>query len=89
MSNNSRAVLEHHPDGALTHLGRELQGRLVILHGSNLSRSGASGKPGAVQSAPKPGMGGDCILYRMDTSRMAKTVKIVIQAAANCENGST
>ena len=42
----------------------------------------------AVQSAPKPGMGGDCILYRMDTSRMAKTVKIVIQAAANCENGS-
>src|SRR5690606_19079300 len=41
-------VLKHHPYGALTHLRRKLTGRLVILHGSNLSRSGASDKPGAV-----------------------------------------
>lgn len=42
-----RGVLQHHPDGALTHLRRELRGRLESLHGSNLAGSGASGKPGA------------------------------------------
>src|SRR5690606_35401542 len=42
-------VLKHHPYGALTHLRRKLTGRLVIRHGSNLSTSGASDKPGAVQ----------------------------------------
>jgi hypothetical protein len=43
-------VIQDHPDGALTHLRRELPGRCVILHGSNLSGSGASGKRGAVQT---------------------------------------
>jgi hypothetical protein len=41
-------VIQDHPDGALAHLRRELPGRCVILHGSNLSGSGASGKRGAV-----------------------------------------
>ena len=49
-----RAVLQHHPHRALTHLGREPRGRLVIRHSSNLSRSGASDKPGAVQSPVWP-----------------------------------
>src|SRR6185295_6894211 len=44
-----RAVLEHHPNRRLTHLGRELPGCPVLLHGSNLSRSGASDKSGAAQ----------------------------------------
>jgi hypothetical protein len=42
--------MRDHPDGALTHLRCELAGCLVILRGSNLSRSGASDKPGAVHS---------------------------------------
>jgi hypothetical protein len=42
-------VVEHHPDGALTHLRRELRGFGMVRHGSSLSRVGASGKPGAVQ----------------------------------------
>src|SRR5690606_38794671 len=49
-------VLKHHPYGALTHLRRKLTGRLVILHGSNLSRSGASDKPGAVHILMYPGL---------------------------------
>jgi hypothetical protein len=44
------AMLEHHPDGTLTHLCRKLRGCSVIRHGSSLSRVGASGKSGAVQS---------------------------------------
>jgi hypothetical protein len=47
-------VLEHHPHRALTHLGRESRGRLVIRHSSNLSRSGASDKPGAVHDEARP-----------------------------------
>src|SRR3990172_8152565 len=35
---------------ALTHLRRELGAFGLVRHGSNLSRSGASGKPGAVHS---------------------------------------
>ena len=53
-----RGVLKHHPDRALTHLGREPFGCLVIRHSSNLSRSpGASDKPGAVQLVCRPHIG--------------------------------
>ena len=43
-------VIDHHPHRALAHLRRKLVRRLAC-HGSILSRVGASGKPGAVQSA--------------------------------------
>jgi hypothetical protein len=44
-----RPVLRHHPNGARTHLSRIPVRRLCFVHGSNLSRFRASGKPGAVQ----------------------------------------
>jgi hypothetical protein len=42
-------VLQNHPHGTLAHLRRKLVRRLV-RHGPILSRVGASGKPGAVQT---------------------------------------
>src|SRR4029079_18361313 len=42
------AMLDHHPDGTLRHLGRKLRGSSLIRHGSSLSRGGASDKSGAV-----------------------------------------
>ena len=45
-------MLDHHPHGTLAHFRRKLLS-LLLVHGSILSKSGASGKPGAVQaSAP-------------------------------------
>ena len=42
-------VIQNHPHSAGSHLRRELV-RCLAYHGSTLSRVGASGKPGAVQS---------------------------------------
>src|SRR3546814_17893398 len=40
------AMLLHHPNGTLAHLGGK---RVCLVHGSILSRIGASSNPGAVQ----------------------------------------
>ena len=41
-------MLDHHPHSTLAHFRRKLLS-LLLVHGSILSKSGASGKPGAVQ----------------------------------------
>jgi hypothetical protein len=43
-----RGVLHHHPDRSIANLRRILR-CMLLAHGSNFSKSGASGKPGAVQ----------------------------------------
>jgi len=45
-------LLLNHSYGALTHLRRIPPLSYLLCHGSNLSRKGASGKPGEVQTAP-------------------------------------
>src|SRR5271163_1899856 len=45
-------VIQNHPHRASSHLRRELV-RCLACHGSTLSRVGASGKPGAVQSVAR------------------------------------
>jgi hypothetical protein len=41
-------MFHHHPNRALAHLRRISCSLRLVYHGSNLSRKGASGKPGAV-----------------------------------------
>ena len=59
-------VLDHHPHGTLAHFRRKLLS-LLLVHGSILSKSGASGKPGAVQAVGE-------VLENLDTAEQQEQV---------------
>src|SRR3546814_17827380 len=57
------AMLLHHPNGTLAHLGGQ---RVCLVHGSILSRVGASSNPGAVQIDRKSVVSGKSVSVRVD-----------------------
>src|SRR3546814_13941550 len=52
------AMLLHHPNGTLAHLGGK---RVCLVHGSILSRVGASSNPGAVHRSEERRVGKECV----------------------------